>query len=69
MARARSATISEWAGARFSIGGGVGGGLGAGLLGIETGPGALVTGAAGAAGGSTVGKGGAGKLADLLGID
>ena len=52
-----------------SIGGGVLGGLGAGLLGIETGPGALVTGAAGAAGGSTVGKGGAGKLADLLGID
>ena len=69
MARARLATIRVWAGARFSIGGGVVGGLGAGPLGIETGPGALVTGAAGAAGGSTAGKGGAGKLADLLGID
>ncbi|HEY7073817.1 MAG TPA: hypothetical protein VH418_00545 [Solirubrobacteraceae bacterium] len=51
-----------------SIGGGVGGGLLAGALGIETGPGAVATGAAGAVGGSAAGRGGASWIADKLGI-
>jgi len=52
-----------------SIVGGVLGGAGAGLLAIESGPGAVVAGAAGATGGSALGKSGAGALADALGID
>jgi hypothetical protein len=51
-----------------SITGGTLGGLGAGLLGIESGPGAIATGAAGAVGGSAGGRWFGDKVADILHI-
>ena len=51
-----------------SIGGGIIGGAGAGLLGIESGPGAIATGAVGATVVSAGGKSAAGKIADFFGI-
>jgi len=51
-----------------SITGGVLGGLGAGALGIESGPGAIATGFAGATAGSAGLRGLVGKAADALGI-